>query len=94
MSCEVASYVCKDPCQHNHSSLSLLMDSSLDLQRAPEVRLSRAMTRFSEPKTTTHVLLEGAGWGWGVVLLLGVNSCHDNSYLLSTSSLPVSVIIK
>lgn len=58
MSCEVASYVYKDPCQHNHSSLSLLMDSILDLWRAPEVRLIRAMTRFREPKPTTHVLLE------------------------------------
>lgn len=60
MSCEVVSYVCKDPCQHNHFSLSLLMHAIL---RAPEVRLIGAVTRFSEPKTTTHVLLKGAGGG-------------------------------
>ena len=79
LSCEVVSYVCKDPCQNNHSSLSLLMAChSGSLERVPEVRLVRTVTRFSEPKTTTRILFSDGCGRWGVVPLPGVDKFHEN----------------
>ena len=79
LSCEVVSYVCKDPCQNNHSSLSLLMAChSGSLERVPEVRLVRAVTRFSEPKTTTHILFSGGCGRRSVVSLPGFAMFHEN----------------
>lgn len=82
LSCKVVSYVCKDPCQNNHSSLSLLMAChSGSLERVPEVRLVRAVTRFSDPKATTDILFSGGCGRQGGVPLSGVERFHENYWV-------------
>ena len=75
LSCKVVSYVCKDPCQNNHSSLSLLMAChSGSLERVPEVR-------FSDPKATTDILFSSGCGRQGGVPLSGVERFHENYWV-------------
>ena len=48
------------------------------LERVPEVRLVRAVTRFSDPKATTDILFSGGCGRQGGVPLSGVERFHEN----------------
>lgn len=87
MSCEVVSYVCKDPCQHNHSPHGLLMTCHSGSPENSWSKTHQSLDQIQWTKNHNTCSVEGG-------VLPGAENSHDNCYLLSTSSLPVSVIIK
>ena len=83
MSYKVVSYVCKDPCQHNHSLCSLLMVCHSRSLETSWCKPYQSCDQIQWTKNYNTCSVEG-----------GVDNFHDNYYLLSTLSLLISVIIK